>query len=156
MTKADHRAVFSLTGPRFLSVEAFALTKDSEPHITWDVSCDEKQSPEGGRTVIATLHSASSDASTTLTVAGEFFWAGNSAQPKTLVRLKTLIAESFALETMYDIARQQAVSMLALLELTIDLPHKSPIAEVDVFDVEAEAIVESDTENYHDSKEDSD
>lgn len=90
MPKPDSRATFALGEPRFFSIEAYAQTKDHEPHVTWFASYEEAITDGGYRTVVATLHAATEDASTTVTLGGHFYWASGSAQPKTRERLEEL------------------------------------------------------------------
>lgn len=90
MPKPDSRATFALGEPRFFSIEAYAQTKDHEPHVTWFASYEEAITDGGYRTVVATLHAATEDASTTVTLGGDFYWASGSAQPKTRERLEEL------------------------------------------------------------------
>jgi hypothetical protein len=131
--KADARARFSLSNPRVLALEAFAGTGDLERHLTWFASFDDAGEEDGSHVVIATLHAAEDDASATITIAGSFFWGGGSAEPKTRKKLAQVISESYALETMYDMARTQVNALLAIAQLTMDLPLVPPAAEVREF-----------------------
>jgi hypothetical protein len=131
--KADARARFSLSNPRVLALEAFAGTGDFDRHLTWFASFDETGEEDGSHVVIATLHAAEDDASATITIAGSFFWGSGSAEPKSRKKLAQVISESYALETMYDMARTQVHALLAIAQLKMDLPLVPPAAEIREF-----------------------
>ncbi|MEV8183379.1 hypothetical protein [Specibacter sp. NPDC078692] len=133
MPKTDARARFSLSGPRFLALEAFAGTGNLDRHLTWFASFDEAGEEDGSRVVVATLHAAEDDASATVTIAGSLFWGGGAAEPKTRKKLAQVIRESYALATMYDMARTQVQALLAIAQLEMDLPLEPPLAEVHEF-----------------------
>lgn len=139
MPKSTTRSRFSLGNPRFLALEAFAQTGGMERHLSWFASFDENiDEDEGHRVVIATLHAAEDEASVTITIAGSFYWASGAAEPKTREKLAKAIRESFALETMYDLARVQAHALLAAAQLSMDIPMVPPAAEVREFSERSE------------------
>lgn len=132
MPKADARARFSLSNPRVLALEAFAGTGGLDRHLEWFASFDEAGEDDGSHVVIATLHAAEDDASATVTIAGSFFWGGG-AEPKTRDKLAQVISQSYALETLYDMARTQVNALLAIAQLKMELPLVPPTAEIREF-----------------------
>lgn len=138
MTKVDTRARFSLANPRILAMETFVISAEEDAHTTWHAAFDENRDEDGIRIVLATLHTASDDASVTITIAGSLIWGSASAEPQTREKLAKAIAESYALETLYDIARVQAHTLAAMAQATIDLPFSSPEALVQEFSERSE------------------
>jgi hypothetical protein len=121
-------------------MEAFVISADEDAHTTWQASFDENRDEDGIRIVIATLHTGSDDAAVTITIAGSFYWGNSSGEPQTRAKLAKAIAESYALETLYDIARVQANALASLAQATIDLPLTSPKALVQEFSERPEEV----------------
>lgn len=133
MPKPDVQARFSLASPRFLALDAYVQPTEAEPHTSWYASFGENLDEDNARVVIATLHATGDDFAVNITIAGSFFWGSSAGEPKTRAGLAKAISESYALETLYDMARTQAGALAGVVLANIDLPVKSPDALVREF-----------------------
>ncbi|RFA12637.1 hypothetical protein B7R21_09835 [Subtercola boreus] len=134
-------------GRQFLleDLQVLAVEADSDPvgeeneHIDWFVSfAPEREERSNARVVIGTLHAAIADCRAYVTVGSMFFDSSSEDVQDDLTKLPKLIAESSALETLYDYARTNLGALFGMLGIYAPIPRKSPDPEVSPFNSDDE------------------
>jgi len=121
---------FILSDPRVLGMEVHAAHV-SDAHLTWSCSYSTPDLEEDHdfRVVIATLHGANDEATFTVTMGSIFVETGLADAGSDYAGY---LAESEALEALYDLCRLQARTTLGMLDLEkiFQMPSKAPNAKV--------------------------
>lgn len=117
-----------ILGPEVMEVRAMRAVVD-EPHVNWLVSfAPERDDEDLGRVVYATIHAAGEGGVGEVTVA---CLMGISAKNDPGVEgFGDLLAQSRALETLWDVARMAFRSAVSATEIEVSLPAKAPDAEM--------------------------
>jgi len=124
-----------------MALDAFAhTTEDEEANVSWFASFEESLDGKP-RTILATLHAEGQESSITVTIAGSFYWASGAHQPETREALAENIANSYALASLYDIARSHARALAGIVQLRdLDIPLLPPQAQVRPFTDAAQGL----------------
>lgn len=123
---------FILVDPKVLSIEAHA-EREMEDHLQWHCSYSREDVISEARVVIGTLHGATKEAGFTVTMGSLFIETGTT---DTSSDYQFAVRESEALETLYDLCRQQAAIVVGMLGLNekFDVPWKAPDPEISVLE----------------------
>lgn len=139
MTKLDPR--FTLSDIKLFDVNAERRSSTEEYHNGWQATFEEEPSNRA-RLVIATFHAGDEDAEMTVTAGALFVAASRSALTARGQDLADMIRHSLALETLYDVIRMHLRTLTGMLEIDLEVPYKSPSAEVRAFDKTANELGE--------------
>lgn len=122
------RPTLVLIAPEILAVRASQQQID-DPHIEWYVGyAPERDDANGARVVFGTIHAASAQGVADVTVAGMMRYPA-SEEPGTEA-FADILAESDALETLWDIARGTFRAIATIANLDVEVPAKAPVAEI--------------------------
>jgi len=123
---------FILVDPKVLSVEAHA-ERETDDHLQWHCSYSRGDVLSEARVVIGTLHGATKQAGFTVTIGSLFIETGVA---DTATDYQVAVQESEALETLYDLCRQQAAIVVGMLGLNekFNVPWKAPEPELSVLE----------------------
>lgn len=135
-----------ILGPEVMEVRAMRATIE-EQHLNWFVSfAPERDEDNIGRVVYGTIHAAGESGVGEVTVA---CMMGISAEDDPGVEgFGDLLAQSRALETLWDVARMALRSAMSPTEIEVSLPAKAP-------DPEMGQLVRSDQDSTDDAVEQS-
>lgn len=120
-----HPASFTFLDPQVLSTSANGHETEESYHATWSVSYDEV-AESNWRVVIATLHAGDEEGQVTVTIGGTFTSALPAVQDLRGEELELELRHSYALSSLYEVARTHARIALASADLNLDLPIDPP------------------------------
>jgi len=130
MSGQDDGYSFILEDLRVLSVRGDANADSSDPAIMWDATyydaSDETGRDPKTRVLIATLHVHAPLGWANVIVGGLITPVSNNSVELSEEATTREIADSIALETLYDFARIQMKSVVGTVNVDVDLPYKSP------------------------------
>lgn len=113
-----------LTDPRIIEVRA-SIAGEGEEHVNWLVDiAPTAEARLNLRVVFATLHAYGAGGNCDVVVGARMKYPKVATTP--LEEFEAALAESEALETLYDYARVHARSLLGLVESDGTLPAKAP------------------------------
>jgi len=121
---------FVLESPQTLDISA-SFEASVEPHLHWYLSYEPEQGEDGEHIVIATLHVADETGRAEVSLGARFRPVRDHKW--TTEELGNRIKASSALETLYDVASTNIRMVAALTSLAVNLPHKAPAADVEIF-----------------------
>jgi len=153
VSAVDRSQSFILEDLRVLSVTSNSANQEDEL-VVWAAryyETDPSVSSENTRVLIANLHFHASDGFGTVAVGGLITPTPAVPSDASNEVLSALIAESAALESLYDLARVNARVVAAITDVEIDLPYKSPDATVEFSDSSATGDDEAEHERARDA-----
>ncbi|MCC3268255.1 hypothetical protein MUG94_14145 [Arthrobacter gengyunqii] len=128
---------FSLADPKIFDVTATRRPAPDDYHIMWHATYEEEPKNRS-RLVVATLYVSDEDAELTITAGSVFVASSRSALAARDEELANIVGSSLALETLYDVVRMHARTLMGMLRIELDLPSAAPDAEVSAFKDEGE------------------
>ncbi|UWX85348.1 hypothetical protein [Arthrobacter sp. zg-Y1110] len=124
---------FSFVDPRVFDAHVSKHTTTDEYHDFWRVTVGPKEE-DGERIVIATFHAGNEEVEVTLTVGAAFFSLNDEGLEGD--ELSATIGDSMALETLYDVVRFQARTLLGMVDEVLEIPAAAPDPVVKVMSLE--------------------
>lgn len=122
-----------IVAPMILDVRASTAFVETETHVVWNVGYAPELDDDGnGRFILAHLHAANTDGRVDVEIGATQLGSvlGSIAEGEDAEQYESALGESEALETLYDIARITAKSLLGTVNVELDLPLASPAVEV--------------------------
>lgn len=117
-----------LVAPEVMGVRASRQPVE-EPHTNWYVDyAPERDDDTGARVVFGNLHAAGTDGIADVTVACMMRYPADD-EPGT-EEFAAVLAQSDALETLWDIARVAFRTIAAVVGIDVEVPSKAPEAEI--------------------------
>lgn len=116
---------YTLSDPRVFDVEVSAYSSQETYYDEWKVSYASDHEESGKRVVVGTFRAGDSDVNLAVTVAG-IFYSTRRGDPLEGEELETSLRTSIALETLYDVARMHARTLLAMVKEDLPIPSNSP------------------------------
>jgi hypothetical protein len=133
------RELFTLTSPDVIRVHATSGESDKS-HVVWSVGyAPEKESETDARVIFGTLHAAGPNAFGDVVVSAMLIDTSKDAYAE--ADIEAVLAQSDAIETLYDFAKANLRPVLAVVDADIRLPYTSPGLELTAL----ERIEESET-----------
>lgn len=122
-------ASYSLADPRVFDVEVSAYSSHETYYDAWRVSYAPSEE-EGKRVVVGTFRAGDSTVDLAVTVAGIFYSATRRIERLEGEELEASLRDSIALETLYDVARMHARTLLGMVKEDLPIPLNSPEATI--------------------------
>lgn len=126
---ATHHDHFRLTDPDVVSLNA-SREESQDPHVNWFVGyAPEREAEFDARVIMGSLHVVGETGRGDIRVAGLLF--DNADAQYDDESLPEVLANSDAVETLYDFARVSLRSVLAIVDADARIPDASPDPEID-------------------------
>jgi hypothetical protein len=125
-----------MVSPEIIRLRA-SQAEDQEPHINWFVQYDEEIATDGLRPVVAEIHVVGKRSFGDISVGGLIGPAAGDVE-LSVEKFVEALADSHALEGLYDFARPALRAILATIESDIVIPRKAPEAEISEFESDDE------------------